>query len=117
MAALRIAACGCRASARIEVEQACAMIDASPDKALHTLLGALPAAFGRPTRFYRLGESELSFDERWLLAAIDAARRADSDSLYFLIARRVPVHLRRWVAFLLHSVAATLDCNTSYLNT
>lgn len=92
------------------------MIDASPDKAVHTLLGALPAAFARPTRFYRTGEAELSFDERWLLAAIDAARRADGDSLYFLIARRVPVHLRRWVAFLVRSVAATLDRNTSHPN-
>ncbi len=92
------------------------MIDASPDKALHTLLGALPAAFGRPTRFYRLGEAELSFDERWVLAAIDAAKRADTDSLYFLIARRVPVYLRRWVAFLVRSVAATFDRNISYPN-
>ncbi|UOA26443.1 hypothetical protein [Pseudosulfitobacter sp. DSM 107133] len=111
LAALRIAACGCRASARLGVEQACALIDASPEKALHTLLGALPEAFGRPTRFYRPGEAELSFDERWVLAAVDAARRSDDDSLYFLIARRVPACLRRWVAFLVRRVATIVPCN------
>lgn len=116
LAALRIAACGCRASARLGVEQACAMIDASPEKALHTLLGALPEAFGRPTRFYRLGEAELSFDERWVLAAVDAAKRSDNDSLYFLIARRVPTYLRRWVAFLVRSVATNVPCHTFATN-
>lgn len=88
------------------------MIDASPEKALHTLLGALPEAFGRPTRFFRVGETELSFDERWVLAAIDAASRSDSDSLYFLIARRVPAYLRRWVAFLIRRVAGTYGQHT-----
>jgi hypothetical protein len=116
LAALRIAACGCRASARLGVEQACAMIDASPDKALHTLLGALPEAFGHPTRFFRVGEAELSFDERWVLAAIDAASRDDSDSLYFLIARRVPAYLRRWVAFLVRRVADRFGQHTSCSN-
>ena len=116
LSALRIAACGCRASARLGVEQACAMIDASPEKALHTLLGALPEAFGRPTRFFRVGETELSFDERWVLAAIDAASRSDSDSLYFLIARRVPAYLRRWVAFLIRRVAGTYGQHTFYPN-
>ncbi|ASM73042.1 MULTISPECIES: hypothetical protein [Roseobacteraceae] len=116
LALLRIAACGCRASARMEVEQACAIIDASPDKALHTLLAALPVAFGRPTRFYQLGSSELSFDERWLLSAIDAARREDSDSEYFLITRRVPAHFRRWVAFLVRRVADAMDRSTLYAN-
>lgn len=116
LVALRVAACGCRASARLGVEQACAMIDATPEKALHTLLGALPEAFDRPTRFYRVGEPEMSFDERWVMAAIDAASRNDSDSLYFLIARRVPAYLRRWVAFLVRRVADTFGQYTFYSN-
>jgi len=105
LAVLRCAARSCRAAARLEPERACSLIDASPDAAARTLLCTLPAALGQPIRVYGPRETDLSFDERWILSAIAAVQRGDADSLHFLIARRVPAHRRRWLIVLLRRVA------------
>lgn len=109
---IRFAARACRASARLDLERACAIIDATPDTALHALISALPDALRQPFRVYGLHEVDLTFDERWLLSVIDAMRRNDMDSVWFLVTRRVPLHSRRWLIVLLRRVTDAIDQTT-----
>ena len=95
--------------------RACAMLGArgqavAAEHAATALFRVLPRVLGRTRlRLYESGAVERSFDEDWLIAALDAAGRDDADSLTFLMARRLPNHARRQAACLVAMLARALD--------
>lgn len=64
------------------------------------LLRTLAEGLDRRMVFYRPHARDLSFDERWLMALIDAAERDEEPSLAFLTTSRLKPHARRHVLFL-----------------
>lgn len=90
---LRFQAVTCRALARLDFFATCAVIDPKSDlpeqDRVALLLRLLGQALPRDPVFHRPGEKKISFDERWLMAVVDADARGDHDSLAFLIGRRV----------------------------
>jgi hypothetical protein len=110
---LRFVARTCRAKARLDVFQACAMLSAHPQAAAEAyadaLLRALTAGFRRPPVIYETTATEMSFDEQWLAATICAAAREDEDSLRFLLASRLPHHMRRQIGWLAAQLALRLE--------
>ena len=110
---LRMVSLQCRSSARIDLEQACALLLADPADAQlrHAeilMRGFHQAVVKRPV-LYRPGTVELSFDEAWLGSLLDALNRGDDDSFQFLIQSRVPRWTRRNLAFLIRSVSDQFD--------
>ncbi|MEM7724484.1 MAG: hypothetical protein AAF376_19245 [Pseudomonadota bacterium] len=107
---LRAIAARCRCTARTDLFRACAVLSEDRSAAAkayaEALIRAMPS--GRMT-FYQPGSRDLSFDERWLLALMDAAERGDEASLTFLMARRLPRHTRRSVGVLVTNVVRQLD--------
>lgn len=105
---LRLVSLRCRAAARQDLFHACAMLslDRATAKDAHAvaLMRGLSQALGKAPKMYRPGVDEVSFDEAWLLRMAEAAMRDDDGSLLFLIHSRVPVHMRRSVAFLIRAV-------------
>lgn len=101
---VREAAARCQAQPRIELFQACAMLSDDRNRSRMTfrdaLLRTLAEGLDRRPVFYRPRSRDLSFDERWLMALIEAVERGDGDSLAFLTASRLKPHARRQVAFL-----------------
>ncbi len=100
----------CRCAARADLFQACAMFNSDA----HTAADAYAAAIFRAVPAGRLsfhcpGSVEVSFDESWLMAMLSAAKRGDDASLTFLLARRLPRHLRRQVGFLVVNLSRALD--------
>lgn len=57
---------------------------------------------------YQLGAEEVSFDEKWLLAALDAASVHDTDSLTFLLNSRLKAPARRQVGALIMALSRGL---------
>ena len=100
-----------RARARLDLFEACAMLAAQPQRSgpafAEALLRTLEANLGRALVLYRPGEALLSFDERWLLALLAAALRADGASMAFLLASRLPRHARRQTGWLIARLAET----------
>ncbi|MEM9198623.1 MAG: hypothetical protein AAGD12_12335, partial [Pseudomonadota bacterium] len=98
---LRRLASRSRATPRLSLTQACARLCAescrSPDacaalarsERLQTLIRVMGEGIGRAPVFYQPGTARVSFDEAWLVSALDAAHRGDRDSLAFLVLRRV----------------------------
>lgn len=73
------------------------------------LLRALSAADALGAlRFYEPGAREVSFDEHWLMSALSAAARDDTDSLTFLLARRLPQAVRRQIGALTIALSRAL---------
>lgn len=109
---VRFQATTCRASARVDLWRACDLI--GPDSAqttrrLDVLLQVLDEALGKRPVFYCPGAADLSFDERWLIGAIDARMRDDDDSFAFLMHARVAKPERRLFAMLVTAIAACLN--------
>jgi len=107
--ALRVTALGCRAAARTDLFEACALISNKEDTARDAFSRALlkclrQAIHGRPV-FFQPGTVEMSFDEAWLIRALIASRSGDGDSLAFLIRSRVPKMHQRQVAFLIKGIS------------
>jgi len=98
---------------RVDLFHACAMIDHRDTRvaaaSAEALMGSLRQSLGRAPRIYRPGTQDVSFDERWLTAALFAARTGDAASLTFLIARRIRPEARRATQFLLNTLARHLD--------
>ncbi len=110
---LRVAAARNRCRARGDLFKACAALSVDPGREAEALAQALFSGFSGQgdmprLRLYQPAADELSFDERWLLSAIGAAQRGDTDSLTFLLGRRVPKHARRNIAFLLTALGKCL---------
>lgn len=106
---LRLVALGCRSSARVDLDQACALLLANPADAnmrhAEILVRGYKQAVVKRAVFYRPGTSELSFDEAWLGRLFEALEREDDDSFRFLIQSRVPRWTRRNLAYLVHSIS------------
>ena len=90
---LRFLAQSCRANARVDLGTACASIHACPQTSLDTVAKAMiqvvsEAVEGRVT-FLAPGSREMSFDEEWLLRALERASAGDTISVEFLLRRRV----------------------------
>jgi hypothetical protein len=113
LAFLRMASARSGCAARADLFQACAALSSDPTRAADALALALFRGLsgqgGLPKlRLYQPSAPEVSFDEHWLLGALDAAGRGDTDSLTFLLARRIPRHARRNVGFLIGALARVL---------
>jgi hypothetical protein len=113
LALLRVTGARCRVMARSDLFRACAMLSADKSRAAEAvataLIRGLTGGGGLPRlRLYQPGANEVSFDELWLLSALAAANRGDSDSLTFLLARRVPAHSRRQIGFLVMALQQAL---------
>ncbi len=108
---LRFQATTCRASAFLDIFQACSVLDPDTEDAKNTrqitLLRILGQALDHAPVFYRPGEKNLSFDEKWLAALIEASKRGDHDSFAFLLNRRVAHSKRRIIGSLIVSLANT----------
>ncbi|MFQ1700266.1 hypothetical protein ACJ5NV_06705 [Loktanella agnita] len=107
--ALRMIALECRTAASADLFKACAMLsnkeDTARDAHARALIKCLAPAIGHRPVFFRPGVEELSFDEAWLMRAIDAAKAADLDSMAFLVRSRVPKLFQRHVAFLIKGIS------------
>ncbi|MEX3014483.1 hypothetical protein [Gymnodinialimonas hymeniacidonis] len=113
LAFLRVMAARNRCLGRSDLFEACAALSIDPAQEAEALAQALFSGFSGQgdmprLRLYQPAADELSFDERWLMSALDAAQRGDTDSLTFLLARRVPNHARRNIAFLLNALGKCL---------
>lgn len=73
------------------------------------LLRTLSEGFRRRPIFFVPGTPDTSFDERWLLALIDAVIRDDDPSTRFLAASRIALHARRSLIFLVAGLVRHLD--------
>jgi hypothetical protein len=109
---IRRAAARARASARLELFGACAMLSADRDVAgrayLDTLLRTLAQGLGRAPVIFCETCPQTSFDEQWLLALLDSHARDDRDSFAFLLCSRLPHTARRHVGFLIGGMARSL---------
>lgn len=109
---LRFHATTCRASARLDIFAACAVLDPNEARAeaaqINTLLRVMGQALGKDPVFLRPGEDATSFDERWLVAALSAKAAGDEDSFAFLLCRRVEPSKRRIFGLLLSGLAEFL---------
>ena len=112
LAPLRFLGRTCRAKARLDAFEACAMLSLDPGASVQAhadaLLRVLSQALGRPLKLHAPGSTDLSFDERWLAALVAAAGRGDAGSLGFLTAHRIPRHMARQTVWLARQLAAGL---------
>lgn len=110
---LRFIAMECRAKARTNLFEACALLHAtrgaSLDAHAEALVRCLGEALGKPARLLTPGTSELTFDEKWLARLAVASATSDQDSLRFLIGSRVAHENRRMVAFLIGRISEFFD--------
>jgi hypothetical protein len=113
IARLRVLALTCRAKARLDLHQACAMLSICPEQAAEayadTLLRSLSDGFGRAPLLHQPGARELSFDEAWINALLSAHLRNSPESAVFLLASRLPRHVRRQIGWLAARLAERLD--------
>lgn len=97
-----------RCKGYIDLFGACATLSGNRDVALQAasevLVRCLSQALGHRPAFYRVGEPETSFDEKWLIALARSLKNGDDASAAFLLQSRVPGHARRNLVFLLRSV-------------
>ncbi|MEO0370339.1 MAG: hypothetical protein AAF231_02685 [Pseudomonadota bacterium] len=109
---LRFFATTCRATARLDIHAACAVLDANEARAeeaqIKTLLRIMGQALGKEPTFLRPGEDSASFDERWLIAALGAKHAGDEQSYAFLICSRVEPSKRRIFSLFLSGLAEFL---------
>jgi hypothetical protein len=112
VALLRVLAPACRAKARLDLFQACAMLSLDRDQAAQAyaeaLVRTLAQGLGRLPVLHRAGTAELSFDEAWLAALFAARARGDDDSFTFLTRRRLARGAARQIGFLVAALAARL---------
>ena len=106
---IRIAGLGCRSKARADIFYECYLLTldkkTTHERHLEALLRGWSEAIGQRPVLFQPGETELSFDEAWVLQLLRAMNRNDMDSVTFLIRSRVAPAHRRNVAFLVAQVA------------
>lgn len=109
---LRVIAGRCRCTARLDVFQACDLIDPDDTRAADCFATALVRTLPQCLNHYpqlRGPGAPASFDETWLLQLLDCAKRGDDDSLRFLILRRVPAIYRHRFLFLINGLAKRIE--------
>ncbi|MEM9708098.1 MAG: hypothetical protein AAF871_04845 [Pseudomonadota bacterium] len=106
---LRLKSLDCRAAARVDLFQACALLATDRETAwaahAEALIKCLPEALGARPIFYRPGVRDISFDEAWLLRMATAASEDDDNSFEFLLRSRVAAPHRRNMGFLIKTVS------------
>jgi len=106
---LRLSAMKCRAAARADIFEACALLTLDGEDAKRTFVSTfvrcLPTAAEKQITWYRPGTSEQSFDEAWVTRCISAIWSGDTSSLEFLLRSRVTPHERRYIGFLLGRIS------------
>jgi hypothetical protein len=112
IALLRVLAPICRAKARLDLFEACAMLSDNRNQAAQAyadaLLRTLEQGLGRIPIIHRAGSAEMSFDELWLAALFDADARNDTDSFMFLTRARLNRLAVRQIGFLITSLSQKL---------
>ncbi len=102
----------CRAKPKIDFIRACDVLKAREEAALsayvETLVRGLPAALQRGITFRAPGCDEMSFDEAWLLRAIQSQISQDENSLAFLLNSRVKPAARPHLIFLIEKISLCL---------
>ena len=110
---IRFSAAACRTSARLDLFDACAVLESRGHEGeqahVATLIRVLGQALGTRPVFRRAGATGLSFDEAWLLATINARTAGDDASFTFLVNRRVAASKRRIFALLVSGLAERLS--------
>ncbi len=106
---LRFLSFECRASARLDLFQACSVLDLDSAKAsdnyARILVRVIGQALDKPMEFLAPGSEIRTFDEDWLLRVLDCRMRNDTDSYLFLLMRRVPAAKRSSLDLLLKNIA------------
>jgi len=106
---LRLVSLDCRASARTDLFEACAILsnDRNVARTAHAeaLMKCLSQALGKAPKMLRPGVAEMSFDEAWLARLSDASRRRDDASMTFLLRSRVSKNSCRSIAFLINAIS------------
>jgi hypothetical protein len=110
---LRFLAASCRASARVDLFRACAVLSddrhAAAQAGAVAVLRTLAQALETNPVILAPGSSARSFDETWLLRLIDRSQAQDNPSLAFLIMRRVPMAKRHAFLHLINGLAKNID--------
>lgn len=106
---LRLTALDCRASARTDLFEACALLSGDRDRAAdahaEAFIKCLPQAIGNRPRLLRPGVAEVTFDEAWIVRVVTSVLAGDMDSFAFLLRSRVSAFARRNVAFLVRGLS------------
>ncbi|MCE8005436.1 hypothetical protein [Aestuariivita sp.] len=110
---LRMTALRCRSAARADLFEACALLSTDRNRARNAHADALMRCIGsalntRPI-FFRPGEAEISFDERWLVSLARAHATKDEASFTFLMASRVDKWAIRNLGFLIRRITDTFS--------
>ncbi len=112
LALIRVLMRTCRAKARVDVFQTCALLMHAPQEGAQeyadALLRVLAQALPQGPIIHAVNAPERSFDESWLLALFAAITRADHGSVAFLLRARLPLHLRRPVGWLAAELVARM---------
>lgn len=110
---LRVLMRKCRAKARVEVFETCALLLHAPKEGAQDYADALlrVLATGLPSGpvIHAISAQERSFDEKWLLALFAAIQRKDQGSVAFLLRARLPLHVRRPVGWLAAELVNRMD--------
>lgn len=102
---MRFQAIECRAKARVDVFEACALISTqSADAYTSALIRAFRSSTGHEPVFHAPGTKELSFDEKWLYQLFFCVDQGDLDSVNFLLKRRLTPYKQRAFYTLLRGV-------------
>lgn len=106
---LRFTAMACRAKARTDLFEACALlsVDRTQSRKAHAeaLVLSLNQALGKRPIFYRPGDTERSFDESWLLRLASTLARGDEASATFLLHSRIERVQHRHILFLMSRIS------------
>lgn len=113
---LRVLMRKCRAKARVEVFETCALLLHAPKEGAQdyadALLRVLSSALPKGPVIHSITARERSFDESWLLALFAAIARDDRVSVTFLLRARLPLHLRRPVGWLAAELVSRMQSVT-----
>lgn len=106
---MRMTAMECRAAARVDLFEACALLTLDGEDARRTFLSTFVKCLSDAVRkriiWHRPGTAELSFDEAWVMRVVTAIRDEDRASLDFLLRSRVAPVDRRYIGFLLARIS------------
>jgi hypothetical protein len=106
---LRLAAMGCRAAARTDLFEACALLCLDGEDAKRTFVATfvkcLSGAVHTQIKWFQPGTRELSFDEAWVVRCLISIDDGDTGSLRFLLGSRVGISDRRYIGFLLGRIS------------
>jgi len=106
---LRLAAMACRAAARTDLYEACALLTLDGEDAkrtfVETFLKCLPGATRKPITWFAPGAAELSFDESWVMRCLFCIWDDETSNLSFLLKSRITPADRRYIGFLLGRIS------------